>query len=84
VLPWLRTSTSNAYVPIANPVVFQLKVALIGAGLVNVGLYEFGAKGEVEGLPPGATMPLRARMVGAVSLLTWIAVAACGRSIAYF
>ncbi len=66
-----------------NPV-FQLKVALIGAGLVNVALYEFGAKRDVEGLPPGATMPLRARMVGAVSLLTWIAVAACGRSIAYF
>ena len=66
-----------------NPV-FQLKLALIGAGLVNVGLYEFGAKREVEGLPPGATMPAHARIVGAVSLLLWVAVAACGRSIAYF
>jgi len=66
-----------------NPV-FQLKLALIGAGLVNVGLYEFGAKREVEGLSPGAIMPARARIVGAVSLLVWIAVAACGRSIAYF
>jgi hypothetical protein len=66
-----------------NPV-FQLKVALIVAGLVNVGLYEFGAKSAVAGLPPGAAMPARARIVGAVSLLIWIAVAACGRSIAYF
>ncbi len=66
-----------------NPV-FQLKVALIGAGLVNVALYEFGAKSAVEGLPPGATMPARARMVGGVSLMIWVAVAACGRSIAYF
>ena len=47
-------------------------------------LYEFGAKREVEGLPPGATMPAHARIVGAVSLLLWVAVAACGRSIAYF
>jgi hypothetical protein len=66
-----------------NPV-FQLKLALIGAGLVNVALYEFGAKREVEGLPPGASIPARARIVGAVSLVIWVAVAACGRSIAYF
>jgi hypothetical protein len=66
-----------------NPV-FQLKVALIGAGLVNVALYEFGAKSAVADLPPGAAMPAHARIVGAVSLLIWVAVAACGRSIAYF
>ena len=66
-----------------NPV-FQMKVALVGAGLVNVALYEFVTRREVEGLPPGATMPARARMVGAVSLVIWVAVAACGRSIAYF
>ncbi len=66
-----------------NPV-FQLKMALVGAGLVNVALYEFGAKAKVAGLAPGAVMPARARMVGAVSLLVWVFVAACGRSIAYF
>jgi hypothetical protein len=66
-----------------NPV-FQLKLALIGAGLFNVALFEFGAKREVEKLPPGAAMPARAQMVGAVSLFIWVAVAACGRSIAYF
>ena len=66
-----------------NPV-FQLKMALVGAGLVNVALYEFGAKAKVAGLAPGAVMPARARMVGAVSLLVWVLVAACGRSIAYF
>jgi hypothetical protein len=66
-----------------NPV-FRLKVALIAAGLVNVGLYEFVAGREVEELPPGATMPARARTAGALSLVIWLAVAACGRSIAYF
>ena len=66
-----------------NPV-FQLKAALIGAGLVNVALYEFGAKRAIENLKPGATMPAHARMAGAISLVIWVAVAACGRSIAYF
>jgi len=64
--------------------VLQLKAALIGAGLVNVALYEFMAKREVEGLPPGAIMPARARIAGLLSLVIWIAVAVCGRSIAYF
>ena len=49
-----------------------------------VALYEFGAKRQVDALPPGAAIPARARMIGAVSLATWLAVAACGRSIAYF
>jgi hypothetical protein len=66
-----------------NPV-FQLKFALIGAGLVNVALYEFLARREVDKLPPGVVMPPRARIAGLLSLVIWIAVAACGRSIAYF
>jgi hypothetical protein len=66
-----------------NPV-FQLKLALIGAGLLNVALYEFIAKREIDKLSPGVPMPARARMAGAVSLVIWVAVAACGRSIAYF
>jgi hypothetical protein len=68
---------------VLNPV-FQLKFALIGAGLVNVALFEFGAKHAIERLAPGAVMPRQARMVGLTSLVIWIAVAACGRSIAYF
>ena len=66
-----------------NPV-FQLKAILVGAGLVNVALYEFSARREVDGLAPGASMPRRAKLAGALSLGIWIAAAACGRSIAYF
>jgi hypothetical protein len=66
-----------------NPV-FQFKLALIGTGLVNVALYEVAAKRAIEGLAPGAVMPPQARMVGLTSLAIWLAVAACGRSIAYF
>ena len=66
-----------------NPA-FQLKATLVAAGLINVAIYEFWAKRAVEHLAPGASMPARAKVAGVLSLGIWIAVAACGRSIAYF
>ena len=66
-----------------NPV-FQLKMALVAVGLINVAIYEWGARPAVYALPPGAAMPRRARIAGFVSLGLWLVVAACGRSIAYF
>jgi hypothetical protein len=66
-----------------NPV-FQIKLALIGAGLANIAIYEFGAKRAVEGLAPDLPMPAVAKTAGALSLGLWVLVAACGRSIAYF
>ncbi|MEA2903184.1 MAG: hypothetical protein QOI12_571 [Alphaproteobacteria bacterium] len=66
-----------------NPV-FQLKALLVAAALVNVALYEFGARRAVEGLAPAAAMPTRVKVTAALSLVLWVAVAACGRSIAYF
>jgi hypothetical protein len=68
---------------VLNPV-FQLKAVLIAAGLVNVAIFEFGAKRAVEGLAPGQSMPRRAKIAGILSLGIWVFVAACGRSIAYF
>ena len=66
-----------------NPV-FQLKALLFAAGLINVAIYEFWARRTVEHIAAGAAMPARAKVTGALSLVIWIAVAACGRSIAYF
>jgi len=66
-----------------NPA-FQLKAALVAAGLINVAIYEFWAKRTAERLAPGASMPARAKVAGILSLGIWVAVAACGRSIAYF
>jgi hypothetical protein len=66
-----------------NPV-FQLKGILVAAGLINVAIYEFWAKRAVDRLAPGALMPARAKVAGVLSLGIWVAVAACGRSIAYF
>jgi hypothetical protein len=67
---------------VLNPV-FQAKMALIAAGLINIAIYEFGAKRAVQALPAGAAMPQRARVAGFTSMAIWIAVAACGRLIAY-
>ena len=66
-----------------NPV-FQLKAALVVAGIANVGIYELWTKRTVENLAPNVAMPASAKMVGALSLGIWVVVAACGRSIAYF
>jgi hypothetical protein len=68
---------------IVNPV-FQVKLLLIAAGLANVAIYEAWAKRAVVGLAPHIPMPRAARIAGALSLGIWVAVAACGRSIAYF
>ena len=68
---------------VLNPV-FLAKMALVATGLVNVAIYEFGAKRSVLALGPGTPMPSRARVAGFASLGIWLVVAACGRSIAYF
>jgi hypothetical protein len=68
---------------VLNPV-FRLKVLLVGAGILNMLIYEIGARRAVARLPPGARLPRAARASAALSIVIWIAVAACGRSIAYF
>ena len=64
--------------------VFQLKLALIAFGLVNIALFEAFTAPKVKGLPPLAPLPASARRAGIASIAVWIAVAICGRSIAYF
>jgi hypothetical protein len=60
------------------------KAVLVAAGLVNIAIYGLWASRAVERLQPGAPMPPRAKIAGILSLGIWVAVAACGRSIAYF
>ena len=99
VLGWARSAAIAAFCGLAatgstlfaaeaghlvlNPVL-RLKAALVGAGLVNVLVYELAWRKSVVALPPGARMPRAARIGAALSLAIWVAVAACGRSIAYF
>jgi hypothetical protein len=68
---------------ILNPV-FQIKLGLIALGLANVALFEFFVAPKVKDLPTLTPLPAAARVSGVLSIATWIAVAICGRSIAYF
>jgi hypothetical protein len=64
--------------------VFQMKLALIALGLINVTLFEIFTAPKVRDLAPLAPLPAAAKRAGIASLAIWIAVAICGRSIAYF
>lgn len=64
--------------------VFQIKMALIALGLLNIVWFEYLIAGKVRDLQPHAPLPFSARFVGVTSLAIWFAVAACGRLIAYF
>lgn len=66
-----------------NPV-FQTKVILIVLGLINVLVFEFVFRRRLVDFPPHMPLPASMRVAAFLSLATWIAVAACGRSIAYF
>jgi hypothetical protein len=68
---------------VLNPVL-RLKFLLIAAALLNALIYDIVMRRAVEALPPGKPVPRAARASAALSLVIWVAVAACGRSIAYF
>ena len=74
--------SSNA-VAYAHNGFFQAKMALIGfAGLNMMVYHSFVARGAASWHTASST-PLRARLVGGVSLALWIAVAACGRWVGF-
>jgi hypothetical protein len=75
--------TAEASHVIMNPV-FQTKLALIALGLVNIALFEVFTAPRVKDLAPLTPLPAAARHAGVISIVLWIAVAMCGRSIAYF
>lgn len=66
-----------------NPI-FQTKLLLIALALLNVLVFELVFGQRLAGLAPGMPMPAAVRASAFLSLATWLAVAACGRSIAYF
>ena len=68
---------------IMNPV-FQFKLVLITLGLLNVVAFEFLFARRVAAVPAGMPLPGAARAAGMISIALWIAVAACGRTIAYY
>jgi hypothetical protein len=64
--------------------VFQFKMALIGLGLANMAVATIAVMPRLPATAPHASLPRTARYTGVASLVIWLAVAICGRSIAYF
>jgi hypothetical protein len=64
--------------------VFQIKAGLIALGLLNVAWVEAVIMPKVRELPSLVPLPAAARRGALTSLAIWLAVAICGRAIAYF
>lgn len=64
--------------------VFQIKMGLIGLGVLNAALAGRALAAALDGMPAFAPMPARVRLAALASLAIWLSVAACGRLIAYF
>ena len=64
--------------------IFQFKLMLIALGLINVVIFQLFVARRVRAALPNQPLPEVARISGIASLVIWIAVAICGRSIAYF
>jgi hypothetical protein len=63
--------------------VFQLKLALIVCALSNAFLLHRAMQWEAGQTATGVMPPLRLRVAGALSMLLWLSVIACGRLIAF-
>jgi hypothetical protein len=74
--------SSNATVYAYNAY-FQAKLVLIGLAGLNMSAYHLFLGSSAHDWHTPAMTPWRARIVGAVSLCLWIAIAACGRWIGF-
>lgn len=62
---------------------FLAKMVLIGVAGLNMVIFHAVAARDMRQWEKDASPPLRARLAGAVSILLWIAVVACGRMIGF-
>ena len=68
---------------VVNPV-FLVKLGMIALGILNIAYFEIFIAPKVKKIKPLKPLPSQARTAGILSLAIWLAVATCGRSIAYF
>jgi hypothetical protein len=76
----LFSSNATTY---AHNFYFQVKVALIAVAGVNMATYHLFLNRDADSWQTASLTPLRARLVGGVSLCLWIAIAAFGRWIGF-
>ena len=95
LLPWARWSllvivptgglmfTAHATEMASNPAL-RLKLILLGAALLNAGVFHRWPFRTVGDWDTETHAPVPARVAGLLSIVLWIGVIACGRLIAYF
>jgi Family of unknown function (DUF6644) len=76
----LFSSNATTY---AHNLYFQLKILLIGVAGLNMAAYHLFINRGAHSWQTAELTPLRARLVGGLSLCLWIAIAACGRWIGF-
>jgi hypothetical protein len=76
----LFASNATTY---AHNVYFQIKIALIVLAGMNMAVYHLFLTGGIDSWHTASRTPLRARLVGGLSLCLWIAIAAFGRWIGF-
>lgn len=69
---------------VAMNTVFQLKLVLIVAGIVNALLVGRVLASAIDATPAQTSLPVNVRASAVLSMAIWLSVAACGRLIAYF
>jgi hypothetical protein len=76
----LFASNATTY---AHNAYFQVKMALIALAGLNMAVYHLFLNRGVDAWHTPALTPMRARLVGGLSLALWIAIAAFGRWIGF-
>lgn len=62
---------------------FLLKMGLMGLAGINMAVFHRISFPQADGWMPGEKTPAAARLAGALSLVFWIAIVACGRLIGF-
>jgi hypothetical protein len=62
---------------------FQLKIALLLLAGINMAVFQLVTFRQIDSWDEALPPPARARLAGGLSLLLWIAIVACGRTIGF-
>ena len=62
---------------------FRVKVIFLVLAIINAGIFELATKKTIEDWDKYPIPPMRARMAGLISIISWAAVIIAGRATAY-
>ena len=74
---------SSKAVQYAANLSFQLKIALLLLAGINMAVFQLVTFRQIDSWDEALPPPARARLAGGLSLLLWIAIIACGRTIGF-